>query len=72
MKRSFNQRLKKLILLLILGFLILFIFRLIHGYTKPIHQNTNQVQFLEELSNVRNMRWFNKSGHKKSLNLCQL
>lgn len=53
MKRSFNQKLKKLVLFLILSFTLLFIFRLIHGYTKPVHQNTNQVQFLEELSNTR-------------------
>lgn len=53
MKTSFNQRLKKLIFLLLFGFLILFLFRLAHGYTKSVEQNTNQVQFLEDLSNVR-------------------
>ena len=53
MKKSFNQRLKKLIFLLLLGFLVLFLFRLVHGYSKSVTQQTNQVQFLEDLNNVR-------------------
>ncbi len=53
MIRTFNQRLKKLILISIIGFLILFIFRLIHGYTIDTTQNSGQAQFFENISSLR-------------------
>ncbi len=53
MKQTFKKRFKKLIVWLLFPFLILFIFRLIYGYTKT-HDNTyNQTQFFESISNSR-------------------
>jgi len=54
MKKTFLQRLKKLILFLALGFVLLFLFRLGHGYTKKVNQGVSDSSFLNNLTNVRN------------------
>ena len=51
MKQTFKRRLKRLIFWLILIFTILFIFRLIYGYTKTFDDIPNQTQFFENISN---------------------
>ncbi|WP_299314808.1 DUF4349 domain-containing protein [uncultured Aquimarina sp.] len=53
MKQSFKKRLKKLILWLILVFAILFIFRLMYGYTKTFDETPNQSQFFDNISNSK-------------------
>jgi len=46
----FKRRLRKIILSLIIGFLILFAFRLIYGYTKTTNYSPSQSQFFESVS----------------------
>jgi len=53
MKQTFKKRLKKLIFWLIIIFAILFIFRLIYGYTKTFDNTTNQTQFFDNISNSK-------------------
>lgn len=53
MKSTFKKRLKKLILWLILIFAVLFIFRLIYGYTKTFDDTPNQAQFFDNISNSK-------------------
>lgn len=53
MKKPFNKKLKQLILWLFLIFCVLFIFRLIYGYTKTQHETTYQSDFFENLSNFK-------------------
>lgn len=53
MKPTFKKRLKKLILWLILIFAVLFIFRLIYGYTKTFDDTPNQAQFFDNISNSK-------------------
>ncbi len=54
MQRTFKNRLKKLIFWLIVIFAILFLFRLMYGYTKTVSSTPNQTQFFQSISNVRN------------------
>jgi len=51
--RTFGKRVGSLILWLLLGFLILFGFRLAYGYTKVIEQGNSTTRFLESISNLR-------------------
>lgn len=53
MKPTFKKRLKKLTLWLILIFAVLFIFRLIYGYTKTFDDTPNQAQFFDNISNSK-------------------
>ena len=53
MNQLFKKRLKKLIIWLLIVFSILFIFRLIYGYTKPLNDDSNQGQFFEDISNSK-------------------
>ena len=53
MKQTFKKRLKKIIFWLLIIFLILFIFRLIYGYTKTFDNTPNQTQFFESISNTK-------------------
>ncbi len=53
MKTEFKKRLRKLIGWLLVIFMILFVFRLIYGYTKKISDNPRQTQFFESISNVK-------------------
>ena len=50
MKITFNQRLKKLIFWLLIVFAILFIFRLMFGYTKNFDVVPNQAAFFESVT----------------------
>lgn len=54
MKQTFKKRLLKLISRLIIVFLVLFVFRLIYGYTKTLDTSPSRGQFFESVSNVRN------------------
>jgi len=54
MNRVIKNRLTKVIFWLIIIFFILFIFRLIYGYTKTIDDTNGQTQFFDNLSNSRN------------------
>ncbi|MEM1135451.1 MAG: DUF4349 domain-containing protein [Bacteroidota bacterium] len=67
MKTTFRQRLRKLILILLSGFILLFIFRLIYGYTITIEDTPNQNQFFETISNVR--RNYASKKYKVSANI---
>lgn len=53
MKLSLKQRLKKIILILLSGFAILFVFRLIYGYTKTIDDRSGYTQFFDSVSNSK-------------------
>ena len=53
MKQTFKKRLRKVIFWLLIIFLILFIFRLIYGYTKTFDNTPNQTQFFESISNTK-------------------
>jgi len=53
MKKRFSQQLKKLVAILLLGFLLLFVFRLAYGYTQRIPTNPGRTQFFESVSNVK-------------------
>ncbi|MGB1205937.1 MAG: DUF4349 domain-containing protein [Chitinophagales bacterium] len=53
MKETFKKRLKKLIFWLLIGFVILFIFRLMYGYTKTFDDTPNQTQFFESISSPK-------------------
>jgi len=52
MKQNFKNRFRRLILLLLLGFLVLFLFRLMYGYTKTVDDNPSQAQFFQNISNL--------------------
>ncbi len=53
MKKTFKNKLRKTILLFLAGFLFLFCFRLIYGYTKKTDGISRSVQFFESVKNVR-------------------
>lgn len=53
MKQNFKNRFRRLILLLLLGFLVLFVFRLMYGYTKTVDDNPNQTQFFQSIANTK-------------------
>ncbi len=53
MKQAFKKRFKKLIFWLIIVFTILFIFRLMYGYTKTFDDTPNQTQFFDNISNSK-------------------
>jgi len=53
MNPHFKSRLRKLIVFLLAGFLILFAFRLMYGYTKTINNHPGQSQFFENISSVK-------------------
>ena len=53
MKPTLKNRLKKLIFWLIIIFALLFIFRLIYGYTKTFDDSPNQTQFFDDISNSK-------------------
>lgn len=53
MKQTFKKRLRKLIFWLIIIFAILFIFRLMYGYTKTFDDTPNQTQFFNNISNSK-------------------
>lgn len=53
MTNHFKSRLKKLIGLLLLGFLLLFVFRLIYGYTVVPKDNVQEISFLDGISQRR-------------------
>lgn len=53
MKQTFKKRLKKLIFWLLIVFAILFIFRLMYGYTKTFDDTPNQSQFFDNISNSK-------------------
>lgn len=53
MKKTFKQKMKKITLWLIVVFVLLFIFRLIYGYTKTFNNPPAQSQFFESISNTK-------------------
>ena len=53
MKQTFKKKLKKVIFWLIIVFAILFIFRLMYGYTKNFDDTPNQTQFFDNISNSK-------------------
>jgi predicted nucleic acid-binding Zn-ribbon protein len=53
MKQAFKKRLKKVIFWLIIVFVVLFIFRLMYGYTKNFDDTPNQTQFFDNISNSK-------------------
>lgn len=53
MKQTFKKRLKRIVFWLVIIFAILFIFRLIYGYTKTSDDTPNQTQFFESISNTK-------------------
>ena len=70
MKQRFKQRLRKIIFWLIVIFAILFVFRLIYGYTKTFDSTANQTQFLDNISNS-NRNYASKKYKIKSGNVNQ-
>ena len=73
MSKTFNHRLKKLILILISGFIVLFIFRLIYGYNKTaVTYATNQSGIFSNLSfSSRNYASLKYKGKGKSASVQQ-
>ena len=53
MKPEFKKRLKKVIAILLLLFVVLFTFRLIYGYTKTFDDTPNHSQFFSDISSSR-------------------
>ncbi len=53
MKQSLKKRLRKIILRLGILFFILFLFRLLYGYTKTFDNIPNQTQFFDNISNSK-------------------
>lgn len=53
MKNEFKNRLKKLIGVLLVLFVILFVFRLMYGYTKTLDSTPSGTRFFESISNVK-------------------
>ncbi len=53
MASTFRQRLKKLILFLILGFVALFLFRLAYGYTLTFSDNLGSSSFFDNINGLR-------------------
>lgn len=53
MKQNFRKRFRKLVFILLSGFLVFFIFRLMYGYTKTIDDNPSQTQFFQSISNIK-------------------
>ncbi len=70
MEQIFKRRFKKLIGYLLSIFLILFVFRLVYGYTKKVDQNPRQTQFFESISNVKR-NYASKKYEVKSTNATQ-
>ncbi|MBT4728692.1 MAG: hypothetical protein HOB88_09675, partial [Bacteroidetes bacterium] len=52
MKTPLKHRLRKPIIILFCGFAVLFVFRLIYGYTLVIDDSPNQIQFFESINDV--------------------
>lgn len=72
MKQSNIKKLKTLILFLILGFVLLFVFRMIYGYTKNINEVQELTQqFIENSSNTRK-NYASKEYQVKSSNVNQV
>lgn len=53
MKQVFKKKLKKVIFWLIIIFAVLFIFRIMYGYTKSFDDTPNQAQFFDNISNSK-------------------
>ena len=53
MQKTFRQRLRRLILLLLGLFVLLFVFRLIYGYTLTISDSSGGISFFDGLSDVK-------------------
>lgn len=53
MKQLFKRKLKNVILWLLIIFAVLFIFRLMYGYTKTFDDTPNQTQFFNNISNSK-------------------
>lgn len=53
MKQTFKRRLRKLIAWLLIIFAILFVFRLIYGYTKTFDESPNNTQFFSDISSIK-------------------
>lgn len=53
MNEYFKKRIKKIVFRFVILFLALFIFRFIYGYTKTIHQSSNEISFFQSISEVR-------------------
>lgn len=53
MKEAFKKRYKKATVWLVMIFVVLFIFRLMYGYTKSFDETTNHSQFFEVNSNTK-------------------
>lgn len=70
MQQEFGNRLRKLILILLTGFIILFVFRLLYGYSKTTNNSQNQTQFFENISNVQR-NYASKKYEVKSTNTTQ-
>jgi len=67
MKKTFKKRLKKLIFWLIVIFTILFIFRLMYGYTKSYDNTPSQSQFFDLISNTSRNYATNKYKVKSNI-----
>jgi len=53
MKTELKKRVKKLCRILCIGFVVLFVFRLLYGYTKTIDNTQSGAQFFESISEVK-------------------
>lgn len=67
MKDSFNKQLRTLIAGFLFLFVILFVFRLIYGYTKTINSSAGQTQFFERVTST-NKNYASKKYKVKSSN----
>ncbi|MGB5820613.1 MAG: DUF4349 domain-containing protein [Saonia sp.] len=53
MKQVMKRKLKRIITILLLGFIALFVFRLMYGFNKVIENTPDQIQFFETISTLR-------------------
>ena len=65
MKKIVTRRFRKIFLILLTGFVALFCFRLMYGYTKTLSDQTVQSHFFENISSVR--KNYASAKYKKSV-----
>lgn len=71
MKTSFRKRFRKVIIALLAGFVVFFIFRLVYGYSKTTESSMVQGEFFESIADVRR-NYASKKYAVKSTNTGQL
>jgi len=70
MDTKFKKRFRKLLGIFLIGFVVLFVFRLIYGYNKSVDHLPRPTQFFESISNIKR-NYASKKYEVKSSNATQ-